>query len=141
MILSGNSIDHALLAFGALYVGVPFCPVSPAYSLVSKDFGKLCYVMGLLTPGLVFVEDATPFANAVRAKVPSSVEIVASRGAIEGRQVTSLAALLATADHPTLDYAHEAVSPDHIAKFLLTSGSTGHPKAVINTQRMMSPIR
>ena len=71
VILSGNSIDHAQLAFGALYVGVPYCPVSPPYSLVSKDFGKLGYVIGLLTPGLVFVEDAAPFANAIRAKVPS----------------------------------------------------------------------
>ena len=58
VILSGNSIDHALLAFGAFYAGVPFCPVSPAYSLVSKDYGKLSYLMKLLTPGLVFAEDA-----------------------------------------------------------------------------------
>lgn len=137
VILSGNSIDHAQLAFGALYVGIPYCPVSPPYSLVSKDFGKLGYVIGLLTPGLVFVEDAAAFASAVRAKVPSTVEVVASRGTIEGRGVTSLADLLATPEHPKLDRAHEAVSPDHIAKFLLTSGSTGNPKAVINTQRML----
>ena len=58
MILSGNSIDHALVAFGSLYAGVPFCPVSPAYSLVSRDYGKLAYLMKLLTPGLVFVDDA-----------------------------------------------------------------------------------
>ena len=58
VILSGNSIDHALLAFGALYAGIPFCPVSPAYSLVSKDYGKLAYLMKLLTPGLVFADDA-----------------------------------------------------------------------------------
>ena len=58
VILSGNSIDHALIAFGALYAGIPFCPVSPAYSLVSKDYGKLAYLMKLLTPGLVFADDA-----------------------------------------------------------------------------------
>ena len=58
VILSGNSIDHALLAFGALYAGIPFCPVSPAYSLVSRDYGKLAYLMKLLTPGLVFADDA-----------------------------------------------------------------------------------
>ena len=58
VILSGNSIDHALLAFGALYAGIPFCPVSPAYSLISKDYGKLDYLMKLLTPGLVFADDA-----------------------------------------------------------------------------------
>ncbi len=58
MILSGNSVDHALIAFGALYAGIPFCPVSPAYSLVSRDYGKLGYLMKLLTPGLVFADDA-----------------------------------------------------------------------------------
>jgi feruloyl-CoA synthase len=63
VILSGNSIDHALMAFGALYAGIPFCPVSPAYSLVSKDYGKLAYLMKLLTPGLVFADDATTFAD------------------------------------------------------------------------------
>ena len=58
VILSGNSVDHALIAFGALYAGIPFCPVSPAYSLVSRDYGKLAYLMKLLTPGLVFADDA-----------------------------------------------------------------------------------
>ena len=58
VILSGNSVDHALIAFGALYAGIPFCPVSPAYSLMSKDYGKLSLVMKLLTPGLVFADNA-----------------------------------------------------------------------------------
>lgn len=137
MILSGNSIDHALLAFGAFYAGIPFCPVSPAYSLVSKDFGKLSFVMKLLTPGLVFAADATQFAEALAANVPTDVEIVAVRGEVPGRAVTPLAELLATPEHPQLDAVHDAIGPDTIAKFLLTSGSTGNPKAVINTQRMI----
>src|ERR1700754_1090679 len=91
VILSGNSIDHALVAFGALYAGIPFCPVSPAYSLISKDFGKLGFVMKLLTPGLVFADDADQFAPAISTCVPSNVEIVASRGAVSGRDVTRLA--------------------------------------------------
>ena len=70
VILSGNSIDHALLAFGALYAGIPFCPVSPAYSLVSRDYGKLGYLMKLLTPGLVFADDATQIRR--RAARPMS---------------------------------------------------------------------
>src|SRR5436309_658867 len=137
VILSGNSIDHALIAFGALYAGVPFCPVSPAYSLISKDYGKLGYLMKLLTPGLVFVDDAAKFADALRANVPADTEIAASRGALPGRDVTGLSELLAAPLHPGLDAAHEAIGPDTIAKFLLTSGSTGNPKAVINTQRML----
>jgi feruloyl-CoA synthase len=137
VILSGNSIDHALLAFGALYAGIPFCPVSPAYSLISKDYGKLGFVMNLLTPGLVFADDATKFAEALSANVPAEVEIAASRGELPGRKLTRLGDLLATPEHPGLDAAHDAIGPDTIAKFLLTSGSTGNPKAVINTQRMI----
>ena len=137
VILSGNSIDHALLAFGALYAGIPFCPVSPAYSLISRDYGKLGFAMKLLTPGLLFADDAAKFAEALSANVPAEIEIVASRGGVPGRELTKLSDLLATPEHPGLDAAHDAIGPDTIAKFLLTSGSTGNPKAVINTQRMI----
>ena len=137
VILSGNSVDHALIAFGALYAGIPFCPVSPAYSLVSRDYGKLGFLMKLLTPGLVFADDATKFSDALAANVPEGTEIVASYGTVPGRDVTTLADLLATPVHSGLDAVHEAIGPDTIAKFLLTSGSTGNPKAVINTQRMI----
>jgi feruloyl-CoA synthase len=137
VILSGNSIDHALVAFGALYAGIPFCPVSPAYSLVSKDYGKLAFLMKLLTPGLVFADDANKFADAILANAPADTEIVVSRGEIPGLSPTTLAELLATPEHPRLDAIHDAIGPDTIAKFLLTSGSTGNPKAVINTQRMI----
>jgi len=137
VILSGNSIDHALVSFGAMIAGVAFCPVSPAYSLISRDYSKLSYLMKLLTPGLVFVDDADPFASALQANVPGDVEIVASRGTLSDRVVTKLADVLATPLHPGLDAAHQAIGPDTIAKFLLTSGSTGNPKAVVNTQRML----
>src|SRR5260370_27921695 len=123
VILSGNSIDHARLAFGALYAGIPFCPISPAYSLVSKDYGKLGFAMKLLTPGLVFADDATKFAEALSTNVPAEIEIVASRGEVPGRKVTKLGDLLVTPEHPGLDAGHDAIGPDTIAKFLLTSGS------------------
>jgi feruloyl-CoA synthase len=137
VILSGNSIDHALIAFGALYAGIPFCPVSPAYSLVSKDYGKLAYLMKLLTPGLVFADDAGKFADALAVNVSAATEIAAVRGELPGRKTTMLADLLAAPEHPRLDAIHDAIGPDTVAKFLLTSGSTGNPKAVINTQRMI----
>lgn len=137
VILSGNSVDHALLAFGALYAGIPYCPVSPAYSLVSKDFGKLSYLMKLLTPGLVFADDADAFADAIRFNVPGECEVVTTHGALPDRKVTMLADLLNTPEAEGLDAANRAIGPDNIAKFLLTSGSTGNPKAVINTQRML----
>jgi feruloyl-CoA synthase len=137
VILSGNSIDHALVAFGAMVAGVPFCPVSPAYSLISRDYSKLSYLMKLLTPGLVFVEDANQYAAALQDNIPKEVELVISRGTLRDRAVTTLADLMATPHHPGLDAAHQAIGPDSIVKFLLTSGSTGNPKAVINTQRML----
>jgi feruloyl-CoA synthase len=136
-ILSGNAVDHALLALAALHAGVPFCPISPAYSLVSKDHGKLKHAIGLLTPGLVYAEDAGLFAAALASAVPEGTEIVASRGQA-GRAVTPFEALLREVDGPLVARAHAATGPDSIAKFLLTSGSTGVPKAVINTQRMLS---
>src|SRR5258708_28656753 len=93
--------------------------------------------MKLLTPGLVFADDASKFADALSANVPEATEIAASRGGVPGRQVTLLGDLLVSQEHPGLDAAHEAIGPDTIAKFLLTSGSTGNPKAVVNTQRMI----
>src|SRR6478736_18161 len=94
VILSGNSIDHTLIAFGALYAGIPFCPVSPAYSLISRDFGKLGFVMKLLTPGLVFADDADKFTGALTANVSADTEIAASRGRLPGRNLTMLSELL-----------------------------------------------
>jgi feruloyl-CoA synthase len=137
MMLSGNSLAHAQLAFGALYAGIPHVPVSPQYSLLSTDFAKLGDAIALLTPGLVFVEDASLFAAALQARVPPDVEIVTSRGAISGRKLTAFDELLATTLRADLEAHHAAITPDHIARFLLTSGSTGNPKAVINTQRML----
>src|SRR5712691_7078629 len=114
VILSGNSIDHALVAFGALYAGIPFCPVSPAYSLISRDYGKLAFLMKLLTPGLVFADDADKFAEALAANVPEQTEIAAAYGSVPGRCVTLLADLMAAPLHPALDAVHDAIGPDTI---------------------------
>jgi len=135
-ILSDNDIEHLLLALGAMLAGVPFAPVSPAYSLVSQDFGKLRHILGMLTPGLVFASDAR-YAKAIAAVVPRETEVVLTEGTLEGRASTPFAALLATAPTAAVDAAHASVGPDTIAKFLFTSGSTKLPKGVINTQRML----
>ncbi len=137
LIFSGNSINHALLGLAANYIGVPHCPVSPPYSLVSRDHAKLKYAVELLTPGLVYAEDGTLFGKAITASVPQTTPVALTCGAVPGRETLGFAALLATPLSPDLDAAVSRVGPDTIAKFLLTSGSTGLPKVVINTQKML----
>ena len=136
-ILSGNGIEHALLGLAAMHVGVPFAPISPAYSLISKDFLKLVAIARLLRPGLVFCDRGQAFAAAVAAAIPGDAELVCVEDMPNGRPATSFATLLATAPTEAVDRAAAAVGPDTIAKFLFTSGSTGTPKGVINTQRML----
>jgi feruloyl-CoA synthase len=137
-ILSGNSVDHALLGLGAIIAGVPYAPVSAPYSLLSKDFAKLKAIIGLLTPGLVFVDDGAPFVAALEGAAPKDVEVVARANPPTSRRSTAFDALLSTTPTADVDRAQTKVGPDTIGKLLFTSGSTGTPKGVINTHRMMT---
>jgi acyl-coenzyme A synthetase/AMP-(fatty) acid ligase len=119
-----------------MYVGIPYAPISPAYSLISTDFGRLRSIIDLITPGLVFAADGDGYARAIEAAVRPEIEIVVTRNPIPGRRTTLFETLLAPTPTDAAEAAHGSVSPDTIAKFLFTSGSTGTPKAVINTQRM-----
>jgi len=137
VILSGNGIEHGLLALAAMMIGVPYAPVSPAYSLISSDHAKLKHVFDLLTPGLVFVADAKPFEKALRAVLKPGIAVMVAREPVEGVQSTLFSEALLEKPTAAVDAANALVTPDTIGKFLFTSGSTGMPKAVINTQRMI----
>nr|WP_199772135.1 feruloyl-CoA synthase [Pseudomonas fluorescens] len=136
-LLSGNDIEHLQVALGAMYAGIPYCPVSPAYSLLSQDFAKLRHVCGLLQPGLVFVSDAAAYQRAIEAVLPAETPLISVRGEVPGRTRVSFDSLLNTPAGAEAQAAFDATGPDSIAKFLFTSGSTKLPKAVITTQRML----
>ena len=136
-ILSDNDLEHLLLGLGAMLAGVPYAPISAAYSTVSQDHGKLKYILAALTPGLVFASNASAYGRAIAAAVPADVPVVLTEGSLEGRATIAFDKLLATVPTAQVDDAHARVGPDTIAKFLFTSGSTKMPKGVINTQRML----
>lgn len=136
-ILSDNSVDHALLALAAQHVGVPSAAISPAYSLMSKDFEKLKSMITLLEPGAIYVSATKPFAAALAAIAPlHNAQIIS--GNADDAETLAFRTVAATPESPDVAKAFAAVTPDTIAKFLFTSGSTGTPKAVINTQRMLT---
>jgi feruloyl-CoA synthase len=137
VILSDNSIDHALLALAAQHVGVPSAAISPAYSLMSKDFDKLKSMIALLEPGAIYVSATKPFSAALAAIRPLHKAQIISGNAGDA-DALAFRTVAATVETTGVAKAFAAVTPDTIAKFLFTSGSTGTPKAVINTQRMLT---
>jgi feruloyl-CoA synthase len=137
LILSGNSLAHALMALGAQHVGVPSAALAPAYALSGEDRGKLASVAEQLTPGMVFADHAAKYLPAIDAVFGPDVALACQTGGSGSRKVLAYDDLLATAPSPAADAAHAAVGPDTVAKFLFTSGTTGSPKAVIQTQRML----
>jgi feruloyl-CoA synthase len=137
VILSDNSIDHALFALGAMHVGVPVTSISPAYSLMSKDFDKLKSMIALLDPGAIYVSSLKAFAPALAAIEPLHAAAIVS-GDADSNNTISFREIGATPETAAVARWFAAVTPDTIAKFLFTSGSTGTPKAVINTQRMLT---
>jgi len=136
-IMSGNEIAFQIVSLAAMHVGIPVAPISPSYALLATDYAKLRHVIGLATPGLVYANDGARFATAARAVLPADTMFVVGTGRPEGIAHTTLDSLLATTPTDAVDAAAARVRGDTIAKLLFTSGSTGWPKAVINTHGML----
>jgi feruloyl-CoA synthase len=137
LILSGNGIDHALLALAAMHVGIPYAPIAPAYSLQAKEYGTLQQIFERLRPGLVFAAEGAAFERALSRVLPSGVELVVSSSSPATLPSTPFDQLRSVASTGAVNEVSRLVGPDTIAKILFTSGSTGQPKGVINTQRML----
>ncbi|MBX3504081.1 MAG: AMP-binding protein [Parvibaculum sp.] len=134
MVLSSNSIAHAVMALGAMKAGVPVAPVSVPYSLMSSDFSKLKHVVALTKPKMIFADHGDLYAKALAA-VGEGAEIVTQTGSVP--DATSYDELLKTNTSPDVRGSMEKIGHDTVAKYLFTSGSTGMPKGVIQTHRMM----
>ena len=135
VILSENSLEHGMMALACMMVGIAYCPVSPAYATVSKNFDKLKHILRTLTPGLVMAADAQRYGTAIDSCVTDDVDVVLVNGELK-RPYTRFSEWLQTKDTPAVDDAMHATGPDTVVKFLFTSGSTNLPKGVINTHRM-----
>jgi feruloyl-CoA synthase len=136
-ILSGNSIEHALMTMAAMQARLPVAPVSPAYSLMSQDHLKLKYLFKLIKPAIVMVQDGPTFEKALKALDLGGVTVVHVARPCEAIDSVAFADLAATTVTDEVEESIAEITPDTIGKLLFTSGSTGMPKAVINTQRMM----
>jgi feruloyl-CoA synthase len=136
LILSGNSIEHALLALAAMYTGVPYAPAAPAYSLLVNDHSTLGKLVETMRPGLIFAADGVAFEPALRDVGGGSIEVVTITPP-QSLRATPAMELEAIEESGAVDAAHARVTAATVAKVLFTSGSTGRPKAVINTQRML----
>ena len=137
VILSGNSIDHALLSLGAQYAGVPTVPLAEQYSLIPEAHGRLVYVLDKVKPAIAFVDDAGRYASALGLPQLESVEIVASSTDDAPGPATEFGDLLGGNPAVDIDARLATVGPDTVAKILFTSGSSSDPKGVLTTQRMM----
>jgi feruloyl-CoA synthase len=137
IILSGNSIEHGLLALAAMHVGIPYAPIAPAYSLAVQEYRALEHVWQNLAPGMVFVREGSQFTAALKAVVCGDVHVVHHQSAPTAFRSICLEDLERSEPTPDVDQANEQTGPDSVVKILYTSGSTGLPKGVITTNRML----
>lgn len=137
MILSRNTIDHALVMYGAMLAGLPVVPVTPAYALISQDFARLNYVDGLVEPKFIYVEDGAEYQRGLDGMQVGDRLVLYSRNAPEGYRADAIDAFAVPGGNSVAE-AYDRLTSETVAKYMLTSGSTGEPKAVINTHGMIA---
>jgi len=138
MILSRNSIEHALVMYGAMWTGAPVVPVTPAYATLAEDFTRLNYIDDLVKPGIIYVDDGALFQRGLDGMDLAGRPVIYARNAPETANAVPVHALLETTPTSAVDLAYDRLTPETVAKFMMTSGSTGEPKAVINTHGMIA---
>ncbi len=137
MILSRNTIDHAVLMYGAMLAECPVVPVTPAYALLSQDFARLNYVDQLVEPKYIYVEDGAEYQRGLDGMIVGDRTVIYSRNTPEGVNSVQLDAFAVPGGNSVAE-AFDRLGPETVAKYMLTSGSTGEPKAVINTHGMIA---
>ena len=135
VIMSGNSVDHGLLALAAQYVGVPLVPLAEQYSLVPDAYPRLQYAVETVRPKMIFADDGAAYGAALALPFLDGVEKVLVRNGSGG--ATTFSDLLRGDGSANVDGAYQAVGPDTLAKIIFTSGSTANPKGVLTTHRML----
>lgn len=138
MILAANGIDHAVLMYAAMWAGSPVVPVTPAYALLSEDFSRLKYIDQLTEPAFIYVEDGAAYQRGLDGMGVGERKVIYSRNAPERCEAVSLEAFAGDPGDESVDAAYKALGPEGVAKYMMTSGSTGEPKAVINTHEMIA---
>jgi len=136
-ILSGNSLEHAFVTLAGMQARIPVAPFSPAYSLLSQDHEKLKAIFSFLRPGIVFVQDGVAFERALQALDLKDTPIVCVDRPPTSLTSLSFSELAGTRPTSAVEDSVAKITGDTVARLMLTSGSTGMPKVVINTQRMM----
>jgi feruloyl-CoA synthase len=135
VVLSDNSVDHALLSLAAMHVGRAVCAVSSGYCRATRDYTRIRRILRMLAPALVYASDAFPYAPAVSE---SEAEVVLGHGAASCTGALPFESLLQTTETPAVSRAFEAIAPDDHAEYLLTQASTGEPEVVVHTHRMLA---
>jgi len=138
MILSRNSIEHALVMYAAMWVGAAVVPVTPAYATLAQDFTRLNYIDDLVKPGILYVDDGAEYTRGLRGMDLAGRPVIYARNAPDVHDGVPLHALLETEPTSAVDLAYDRLTSETVAKFMMTSGSTGEPKAVINTHGMIA---